>query len=333
MKNYLEITSNDPVALTWKYLRKFLNIEDVSQWIRNIHDIPEGKFRDDVSKQAKQIGYCIRQAEEFFRASSQVTSATKPILLYYGLVSLSQVVILLFNDGNSSLDVRRKQKSSSHHGLDLNKDILNYPKGLLPIDVFFERMKCCLYVPAGEPKGQFSVFYQALDPGFFRIEATTRFRGESRYSGFFRNHSLIFDCCNKKPLSDLIGQSVAILGLLKSLPDLYNPLDELRIQPDICPGKLEIRFIEHFQKKKDSGEEFLTKKVEKDICFIYSVQPSQKQGFYDYYKQFPDIKFSADFGKTLQLTQEIISLPNEDGIIEEPQIYFPDIVDDIYVRV
>ena len=74
MWTYRDITSEDPNHQVWKLLRSFLEVEAVSDRIRRIHTITNRKHDANIKKQAKQIGYCIRQAQEFFQASSNVAS-------------------------------------------------------------------------------------------------------------------------------------------------------------------------------------------------------------------------------------------------------------------
>ncbi|HEY2706934.1 MAG TPA: hypothetical protein VGI95_02665 [Caulobacteraceae bacterium] len=71
----------------------------------------------NVRKQAEQIRYCVIQAKEYFDAALAVSLATKPVLLYYGVMSLALAEILFKQDGSSSLDYARGQHA--HHGLDL----------------------------------------------------------------------------------------------------------------------------------------------------------------------------------------------------------------------
>ena len=89
------IASEDPSREIWKNLRFFLNSNRTAKRIRELLKVPEGQHQANINKQADQIGYCIRQAEEYFNASSRVSLATRPLLLYYGCVSLSQALILL----------------------------------------------------------------------------------------------------------------------------------------------------------------------------------------------------------------------------------------------
>ena len=121
--NCKDITSENPIKEIWKLLRFFQDIELTSKYHCRIHNIPEKEIskdknlRTNVHKQAKQIGYCIRQAEEYFKASSQVGLATRPNLLYYGTVSLSRALILLKKDGTYSVEYSRRV-------VDIEKEII-----------------------------------------------------------------------------------------------------------------------------------------------------------------------------------------------------------------
>ena len=102
----------------WKLLRLCVEPASLERWIRELHNISRGQQEGNVTKQARQMAYCIRQAEEYFRASSEVSLATRGNLLYYGMVSLSQAVVLLKQDGKYSIDALRSAKKHRHHGLE-----------------------------------------------------------------------------------------------------------------------------------------------------------------------------------------------------------------------
>jgi len=143
---FKEITSENPIAQIWKLLRFFLDVPTVSDMIRKIHNIEKGKYDQDVKKQARQIGYCIRQAEEYFHASSQVGLPTRPLLLYYGASSLSWALILLRKSGEYSFDKLRKDRKHQHHGLEL-KGQTRSDDGL---EAFLNSLQCKLYTKKHE---------------------------------------------------------------------------------------------------------------------------------------------------------------------------------------
>lgn len=80
----------------------------------NTHHVSE-KQRINVTKQASQIRFCLTQAREYREASQAVSLSTKPVLLYYSIMSLALAQILMNGDGRSSLDQARGEHA--HHGL------------------------------------------------------------------------------------------------------------------------------------------------------------------------------------------------------------------------
>jgi hypothetical protein len=167
-----EIASHDPSREIWKYLRLFLNTDGTVEKLRQIHKIPKEKYGADLKKQARQIGYCIRQGEEYFRASERVELATRPLLLYYGCVSLSQALVLIKKDGTFSLDARRISGKHNHHGLELERGRAEAAaKSRSPQD-FFSMIQCrCYKNSRGEPVGHFPLVYGCLDPPAFTVRS------------------------------------------------------------------------------------------------------------------------------------------------------------------
>src|SRR5262249_28229362 len=124
----------------------------------------------NVRKQAVQLGYCIRQAEEYFRASSHVGLPTRPLLLYYGAMSLTKALTLLRLDGNHSFDGLRKSNRHNHHGLDLVGQAK--PPGKEDrSDTFFRSIECRCHTEGNPPSpwGHFGLFYLSLRPPAARL--------------------------------------------------------------------------------------------------------------------------------------------------------------------
>lgn len=99
----------------WNGLRQFQNVHFTAKRISEYHNIDEKN--SNVIKQSQQVRFCLQQAEEYFAAAKTVSLATKPLLLYYGVMSLALAEILVKQDGESSLDKARDQHA--HHGLSL----------------------------------------------------------------------------------------------------------------------------------------------------------------------------------------------------------------------
>lgn len=112
--NARKVRTADPRAYAWTGLRKFQNVDLITDDLIRIHRL-EPRWRENARKQAQQIRYCIVQGREYFAAAQAVSLATKPNLLYYGIMSLALAEILFKQSGDSSLDKARGEHR--HHGL------------------------------------------------------------------------------------------------------------------------------------------------------------------------------------------------------------------------
>lgn len=101
----------------WLELRKFTNEKLLQRLLIDKHRIPK-KHYSSALKQAQQIRQCLIQAEQYAAAAKSVSDSIRPLLLYYGILSLSLSEILLKGDGLSSLDKARGKHA--HHGLELS---------------------------------------------------------------------------------------------------------------------------------------------------------------------------------------------------------------------
>ena len=324
IEGFNDITSENPIEQIWKLLRFFGDVPSVSNTVRRIHNIPEGKFKADVKKQAIQIGYCIRQAEEYFHASSQVGLPTRPTLLYYGAVSLSQALVLLRQDGTYSLDARRKKLKHNLHGLDLERGLAERARPDAGAEIFLSSIQCKCHIENGIPWGQFALFYQSLVPCAFDYETEIHDQGKST---FLRSHATQ-PCADLLPIDSIIPKCLNALDLAKSLPDLYFVLQQLGIQPNLCPGSVKGRIMRHYEKDEHGNEQF-AKQGETWDFLIDGVTAEQKNHLLTFYEKCnPNIKLHADFGSNihLRLVKEIA--PSE----EVAEAYWPDIVDNINSR-
>jgi YaaC-like Protein len=99
-------------------LRRFQNVEILTKALIDIHSAPT-KQHHNVKKQAEQIRFCLLQAGEYQKAAEQVGLGTKPVLLYYSVLSLALAQILLKGDGMVSLEKARG--ANAHHGLTFHR--------------------------------------------------------------------------------------------------------------------------------------------------------------------------------------------------------------------
>ena len=104
----------------WSGLRVFRNVEHTLAAIMQTHGLSD-QHRVHARKQADQIRQCLIQAEEYAKAAETVSSATRPVLQYYSIVSLATAEILFKGTGDLSLDRAREQHG--HHGLTLSAQL------------------------------------------------------------------------------------------------------------------------------------------------------------------------------------------------------------------
>lgn len=324
IESFNDISSENPIEQIWKLLRFFRDIPSVSDKIRSIHGKTKGEFEPDIKKQARQIGYCIRQAEEYFHASSQVGLSTRPLLLYYGAVSLSQALVLLRKDGTYSLDARRKTRKHNHHGLNPLKGLIETAHLDAGTENFLSQIQCDCHIENDIPWGQFALFYQSLVPCACGIEIEIHDQGKS---AFLQSHATQ-NCADLLPLASIVSKCFTALDLVKCLPDMYFTLKQLRIEPDLCRGSAKASIIRHY-KKDEHGNKQLEKTKETSDFFVDGVTTEQKNHLLNFYKEHnPNITLQDDFGSNihLQWIREFTASGEERGG------YYPDIVDDINGR-
>jgi len=100
----------------WGRLAYFQNVEAVTRQIMELHLLPDA-HRNNARKQATQIRQCLMQAREYYEAARTVSLATRPVLLYYAIMSLALTEILMKQSADSRLEKLRE--SHGCHGLQL----------------------------------------------------------------------------------------------------------------------------------------------------------------------------------------------------------------------
>lgn len=301
IETYREIISENPILQIWKLLRNYLDVSYTSYQIRNIHGLPEKEQKMNVKKQAIQIGYCIRQAQEYFNASSEVELPTRPLLLYYGVVSLSTALVLLKQTGDYSLDALRKHNKHQHHGLDFHIASLN--KDYLSIDIehLYGSLECTYHIQNNIPWGLFNLFYQSLVPCCYAFKREIHDAGKVTY---VTGHDLL-QCADMLEMSALIGKTFNMLDLAKYLPDMHNVFRDLGTQAHLCQGNTQRKTTRHY-KKDEQGKDQLEKTIEETDFFIDGIDETTKQQLLPYYNTQNDtIKVVADLGRNVHLKHKI----------------------------
>lgn len=317
----------------WKYLRYFLDEKFVVEQIQIAQ--PPGSAADgrNLLKQAKQLGYCIRQAEEYFRAASEVGLATRPNLLYYGAVCLSRALILLRQDGTHSFDYLRRKRRHNHHGLELNVGRLASINRFANAEALFESLECqCHKVsdPSGMvPWGNFILFCRSLDESMISFPMQIYERDDTDECGdlgeTYVNAKKVLKGQDKIAESQLVAGTFSSLELLQILPDMFFDLTDCGIRSELCPGSLKGRIVRR-RKREQTGSSRTISLERTYEFFIDGLSEERKARFVEHYhEKNPEIKCIAKLDRNLhfRLTETI------DETTPKALRYFPDIAQSI----
>jgi hypothetical protein len=284
------------------------------------------KYRSDVRKQAKQVAYSILQAEEYFTASRAVGIATKPLLLYYGAVSLSRALVLIELDGTYSYDALRDAQRHQHHGLDLGRSIFGNPTVVKDVEGFLEAVSCSLHRNAdGDPWGHFAVFYRALDPTVFQFRKEIYVDSDETVNLWSLRPKV---GVTKLDMSLLSGQRFTLLELMKTLPDLYAFLRTYDFVLDLARGSARL-LEERMHTDRDGGDNAISMYKWTWDFSINDMLPETKEALLALYQERnPDIQVISEYGGNVRLQLQV-----ERAGDETPSLcYLPDIVQDIGAR-
>lgn len=258
-----DVLTENPSGQVWKFLRFFLDESYVEKQMRQLHAIPSNKYQDSVKKQARQLHACIRQAEEYFQASSRVGLPTRPVLLYYGAVSLSQALVLMKGNGEFSLDKLRKKKQHRHHGLEIDRGLTEKLMHASNVEEFFSQLQCKVHQKLdnstsgqAQPWGQFPLFYQNLVPEVFHAPIKIYEVGREAHS----TDKWVHPCADYLPITHVAQKDLNCFSLLKTLPDMYSMLVHQDISTELARGDLEVKVLTEYEKTAEA-----TKKIKKEV--------------------------------------------------------------------
>lgn len=148
------LRKKDIANYAWARIALFQNIEHTTSVIERLHHLPL-KQHSNAKQQAEQIKYCLIQAKEYFDAAQSVTLATRPVLLYYSVMSMALAEILLKQTADSRLAKLRAQHNC--HGLQLT--ISSDPKPEDSLSVATSKLIAKAQVDGhGNPRGTFEIW-------------------------------------------------------------------------------------------------------------------------------------------------------------------------------
>lgn len=224
--NRRDIITEDPDKTLWWRLGHFKNVERVAPLIRAHHNTEA-----NAKKQARQIRYCLEQAEEYFQSAQAVTVATKPLLLYYGMASLAWALILLKKTGDYALE----RLPPEHHGHGLEPPRFQYGDRNLALPEMLEAIRSKvspLFQGQGqnpELRGTFGLLYSVVGHEPAGIKQVIRRPGVTTTSTTF-----CFISDGPPAPQDLAGRSLTLGGLLLQIPDMASSFGELGIRPPLA---------------------------------------------------------------------------------------------------
>lgn len=124
----------------WQSLARFESFDFVARWYKDAHK------REPNAAKVSQINACFIQGREYFSNAASAAMSVKPLLLYYGVLSLSRGVILANNP------YKKEESLTKSHGLepgDWQDTLKDGIKNVLELEIratngtFFELVEVC----------------------------------------------------------------------------------------------------------------------------------------------------------------------------------------------
>ena len=148
------VRAPDLRAFAWGELNQYQNVDHTANLIVDLHGL-QTKHKANARKQAAELRYCLSQAREYFAAADAVSLATRPVLQYYGAMSLALAEILFKQSADSRLAKLRAEHNC--HGLSFVVE----PQPKIG-DSLISLMDCLRAKPqtdaSGLPRGTFEVW-------------------------------------------------------------------------------------------------------------------------------------------------------------------------------
>jgi hypothetical protein len=145
IKSCTTFRAADVSKYAWGRLGHFQNVDAVTKLIVDAHDVPKDQHKN-VKTQATELRQCLMQAREYYDAASTVGPATRPVLLYYSIMSMALCEVLFKQDGNSRLEKLREVHGC--HGL-----ALSLADGVKPASTLEECAEALRAKPQTAPDG------------------------------------------------------------------------------------------------------------------------------------------------------------------------------------
>lgn len=227
------IKSRDIAQYCWSRIAQFQNVQLTTNLICDLHNIPntDRSNRSNAKNQAEQIKYCLAQAREYFDAASGVSLATKPVLLYYSIMSMALAEILLKQSGDSRLSKLREDHNC--HGLQLG--VAATPK---PDDSLEDSSSSLIAKPqrdtSGALKGTFEVWRRSAREHPVAGKHTTFFSA----SGANQQGYGVILSPNDVPPPELPRSGVSLFDCIRELPYMIDLLYTFGIRSNLVRASI-----------------------------------------------------------------------------------------------
>jgi hypothetical protein len=317
---YREVHAENPIAEVWRYLRVCTNEGVVTELIQSLHH-PDRKHERNVRKQARQLGYCVRQAEDYFEAARSVGLSTKPNLLYYGAMCLARSLTLLRLDGAHSLDYLRDRGRHLHHGLDLDRGNLEHAWRDGAVESALRSLRSRLFIKDDEGWGTFTLFYRSVQRSVSIVPCEIFIEGPGKINHVGRTND------PEMPAETELHPPFLFetLDLMRQLPDLYDDLRIHGVASRLCPGV--VKETDHAY--VSSWQDYMHKsdfRVKVQYEFVVKTQDAQAlervKSLYE--KKNPEIRFRESVA-----SNSVFQLSWEQTANESHEYWSPDIIQDI----
>ena len=216
----------------WSRIRRFHNVAFVKTLLCKLHDVPRGQEKN-VQKQAEQLRYCLIQAKEYYDAAQSVSLATKPVLMYYSIMSLALAEILLKHDGRSSLD--KAPGENAHHGLRFHID----PPEIAGDQALHNIAQRFRATPLIKNKGKRFGTFELWHISSRELPILGELVGISSIGTTTKRHALIMNATDRS-LPKLPASGVTLLDCLRYMPSTYSFLGYNNIIPYIVRAKIQL---------------------------------------------------------------------------------------------
>jgi len=324
IKEFREFVSENPYEEIWRQLYYFTDVDSVNKKIRQRLLIEDGKYGNDSRKQAQQLAYSIIQAKNYFESARHVDVSVKPNLIYYGMSSLANTVILYNNDGTFSLDHLRDKKKEEHHGLE---KCFNLRKDGSLQDIL-KSISCKIYkkLSSEEPYGHFKNFYNSIVHECVFVNSETNTLGQNSYL----TGKLIAPWVEKVEIENLIDCKFDLLTMFGFLPDMTQQFPNNGIVSNLYRGEAKCSVYQSQQSQSNEAEISSQNNYHEFSFSINKLSPEKKEYFMKQYLQNKAIQ-EIDDPEIDEYSENLLFI--YDSRLESENHIMPDITQDLFGRI